>query len=81
MKRLELTDLQTKCLACAIETSSSADTVKLVLELSEAATVDGVLAAMCVVDGLQRTLLLAAAREAITEHRPTCTRTAHECLD
>ena len=79
MTPLELTDLQTKCLGCAL-TESANTAAQHLLDRVGASTVDGILAAIFVAKGVERSLLLAIARQAIAEHRTQCVEPAHECL-
>lgn len=78
MTRIELTELQMNCLACALADPQEAATQHL-LSRTGASTVDGVLAAIFVARDSDRSILLALTRQVIEKHRPNC-REPERCL-
>jgi hypothetical protein len=80
MKSLELTELQMRCLGCALEHPEE-PAVRHLLSRTGASTVDGVLAAIFVAQHHDRSILLALTRQVIAQHRPACEGSAERCID
>lgn len=79
MNPIELTELQMKCLGCALAHPEE-PAVRHLLDRTGATTVEGVLAALYVARIPERSILLGVARQVIAQHRPSCETPAQDCM-
>ena len=80
MKIGHLTELHIACLHCAVTEGHPGPALAELLRLTEASSVDGILAAVLVATGSDRERLLELIRRAVAEYRVMCDETAHACM-
>lgn len=75
-----LTDLHLACLQCAINEGHPGRELTELLRLTEATSVDGILAALLLTGGAQHERILQMIRRAVAEYRLLCDETVHACV-
>lgn len=75
-----LTDLHVACLQCAITEGRHGTELTRLLLVTEASSVDGVLASLLLAGGDDRLRILELIRRAVAEYRLICDETVHACV-